>query len=1215
MFAKIALFEFRYQLKNPVFWVGVILFFLLTFGLTTSDQISIGSNSNVHVNSPYAMAQAQLAFALFFMFVSTAFVANVVVRDDETGYGPIVRATRVRKFDYLFGRFLGAFLAVALGFLAVPLATFIGTLMPWVDPDKIGAFRPLDYAYTYLVIALPGLFLTSAGFFALATATRSMMGTYVGLVAVLVTYTVVTALASKPEYMTAMGYLDPMGFGAVDLVTRYWTVAEKNTLWIPIAGPILWNRALWFAVALALLAVAYVNFRFETRGRKAKKAEKMATEVAAPAQAPTSSPAARAVPRFDRAGARAQLIARTRLDLAQVFKSPAFFVLLALGLCNAGAGLWLIDGGYGVAIYPVTRQMIEVLRGAFAFIPVIVAIYYAGELVWRERDRGTEEIIDAAPVPDWAFVLPKILAIALVFAALLSVSIVAAVLVQALKGYADFEFGKYVWWYLIPLTVSLTLFAVLAVFVQALVPHKFVGWGVMVIYIVAQIVAAAYGLDHGLYRYGGGGLLGPIAPLSDMNGQGRAGEAEWWFRAYWSAIALVLGVLTYALWRRGKETRLTPRLRRLPGRLRGTAGALMAAGVVAALGLGGFIFLNTNIWNAYHTSQDDERWAADYEKALLHYETLPQPKITDVKLNVALYPDHPEAVVNGVYVIQNKTSAPIRELHVRFDHYLKVVGLSVEGARPKQTFERFNYRIFTFDTPMAPGEKRRLSFKTELGQKGFRNSGNMTAIVENGTFLNDMEIAPLLGMDRTMLLTDRAKRRKYRLKPAELRMPKLEDDAARQFNLLRKDADWVNSDITVSTLADQTPIAPGYRVSDVTADGRRTARFVTEAPIMDFFSIQSARYAVRHEPYKGVDLSVYYYPGHPWNVDRMIRALKVGLDYDQANFSPYQFRQVRILEFPAFQGAFAQSFANTIPYSEDIGFIFDSRDKSKIDMVTYVTAHELGHQWWAHQVIGAKMQGVTMLDETLAQYSALMAMEKLYGRDQIRKFLKYELDAYLRSRGGETIEEEPLERVEDQAYIHYRKGSLVMYRLKDVIGEDKVNAALRALLKQYAFKGAPYPKSTDLVALFRQEAGPDPIKQQLITDLFEKITIYDLRTVKAVSKKRADGRYDVTLTLSAKKHYADGKGKETYAPMNEPVDIGLFAKEPGKKGFTAKDVIAMQRMMVKSGTATATVSFVTDRAPAYAGIDPYNTMIDRNSDENLAKVGGWISRPCGPGCP
>jgi aminopeptidase N len=1202
MFAKIVGFEFRYQLRNPVFWVGVILFFLLTFGLTTSDQISIGSNSNVHVNSPYAMAQAQLALSLFFMFVSTAFVANVVVRDDETGYGPIVRATRVRKFDYLFGRFLGAFLAVALGFLAVPLATFIGTLMPWVDPEKIGAFRPGDYAYTYLVIALPGLFLTSAGFFALATATRSMMGTYVGLVAVLVTYTIVTTLAAKPEYMTAMGYLDPMGFGAVDLVTRYWTVAEKNTVLIPIMGPILWNHALWTVVALALLGLAYVNFRFETRGKKAKKAEKLAKEAVAPAQPAATAAFARAIPRFDAAAARAQLFARTRLDLAQVFRSPAFVVLLALGLLNAGGGLWLLDGGYGVAIYPVTRQMINVLRGAFAFIPVIVAIYYAGELVWRERDRGTEEIIDAAPAPDWVFVAPKILAIALVFVSLLAVSIVAALLVQLLKGYSGFEIGKYLWWYLTPLTVSLILFAVLAVFVQALVPHKFIGWGVMVVYIVAQIVAVAYGFDHGLYRYGGGGLIGPMAPLSDMNGQGRAGEAGWWFRAYWTAIALVLGVLTYALWRRGKETRFAPRLRRLPGRLRGPAGALLAGGVVAAVALGGFIFLNTNVWNVYYTTLDDDRWAADYEKALLPYETLPQPKITDVHLNVALYPDHPKAVVNGVYVIQNKTAAPIRELHVRFDHYLKVVSLSVEGARPKQTFERFNYRIFTFDTPMAPGDRRRLSFQTELGQKGFRNSGNLTGIVDNGTFINDEEIAPLIGMDRSMLLTDRSKRRKYGLKPPELRMPKLEDDAARQFNLLRKDADWVNSDITVSTLADQTPIAPGYKLSDVTADGRRTARFVTEAPINDFFSIQSGRYAIKHETYKGIDLSVYYHPGHPWNVDRMIRALKVGLDYDQANFSPYQFRQVRIQEFPAFQGAFAQSFANTIPYSEDIGFIFDSRDPAKIDMVTYVTAHELGHQWWAHQVIGARMQGVTMLDETLAQYSAIMAMEKLYGRDQIRKFLKYELDAYLRSRGGETIEEEPLERVEDQAYIHYRKGSLVMYRLKDVIGEEAVNAALRALLKQYALKGAPYPKSTDLVTLFRQEAGPDPIKQHLITDLFEKITVYDLRTVKAVSKKRADGKFDVTLTLLAKKHYADGKGKETDAPMNEPVDVGLFAREPGKKGFGAGDVILMQRMMVKSGTAT--VTFVTDRAPAYAGIDPYNTMIDRNSDENIAKVGG-----------
>jgi ABC-2 type transport system permease protein len=269
MFFKIVDFEFRYQLKNPVFWVAAGLFFLLTFGSVTIDEVQIGASANVHVNSPYAMTETTLALSLFFMFVSTAFVANVVVRDDETGFGPIVRATRVKKASYLYGRFLGAFLAVAVAFLAVPLATLVGSLMPWVDPEKIGPFRPGDYLYTYVVMALPSLFLTSSGFFALATATRSMMGTYLGVVGVLVTYTLVTALAAKPEYMQVMAYADPMGFGAVDQATRYWTVIERNTALVPLTGPLLWNRLLWTGVAAALLAIAYATFHFEVRGKKA----------------------------------------------------------------------------------------------------------------------------------------------------------------------------------------------------------------------------------------------------------------------------------------------------------------------------------------------------------------------------------------------------------------------------------------------------------------------------------------------------------------------------------------------------------------------------------------------------------------------------------------------------------------------------------------------------------------------------------------------------------------------------------------------------------------------------------------------------------------------------------------------------------------------------------------------------------------------------------
>jgi aminopeptidase N len=354
---------------------------------------------------------------------------------------------------------------------------------------------------------------------------------------------------------------------------------------------------------------------------------------------------------------------------------------------------------------------------------------------------------------------------------------------------------------------------------------------------------------------------------------------------------------------------------------------------------------------------------------------------------------------------------------------------------------------------------------------------------------------------------------------------------------------------------------------------------------------------VQRERWNGVDLAVYYNPGHEYNVQRMMKAMKFALQVFNERFTPYQFRQARILEFPGYS-SFAQSFANTIPYSEDIGFLFHHTDPNKIDMVTYVTAHEIAHQWWGHQLSPADQQGSAMLVESFAQYSALLAMEKMYGPEQVRRFLKYELDRYLRARGGEVVEELPLARVEEQDYIHYRKATVVMYTLRDVIGEEKVSRAMKRLLQQYAFKAAPYPNTRDFIKLLREEAGPqyDP----LITDLLEKITLLDVKASEARAKKRADGKYEVTLEIDARKVYADGQGKETESPMNEPLDIGVFTARPGDADFSAKSVLHFQRQAVHSGHQTVTV--VVDREPKFAGVDPYNKWVDRNSDDNLHEV-------------
>jgi ABC-2 type transport system permease protein len=1196
MFRKIAGFELRYQLKSPVFWVVAVIFFLLTFGAATIDQIRIGGGGSIHKNAPFAIAQTHLILSIFYMFVTTAFVANVVVRDDETGFGPILHSTQIRKFDYLYGRFTGAFLAAAISFLVVPLAIFVGSFMPWIDPERLGPNVLNAYLFSYFALALPSIFLTSAIFFALATVTRSMMWTYVGVIAFMVLFIIAGIALDRPEFEKGAAIWEPLGTAAYSLVTKYWTATERNTLTPPLAGVLLWNRVFCLTLASAFLAAAYFLFKAQSAelagDRKVKKTKAGAADLDTPPVFTGPLP----VPTHDRKSAWAQLVARTRLDMGQVFKSPAYFVLLFLGLANAMGSLWFATdaGRYGGVIYPVTRVLLMPLMGSFGLIPMIIAIYYSGELVWRERERKTHEIIDATPVPDWAFVGPKTLAISLVLISTLLVSVLAAIISQLAHAYTNLELGKYLLWYVLPQSVDWILLAVLAVFLQTISPHKFIGWGLMVIYIVATITFGNLGFEHKLYTYG----AVTDTPFSDMNGQGKFWIGAWWLRLYWSACAVVLVVLAYGLWRRGTESRLWPRLARLPRRMTGKAGATLASALVVLAATGAFVFVNTNVWNAYRTNIDNDKWQADYEKTLLPFENTPQPKIVSMLMEVDLYPDEPRVSTWGAYVIENRTGAPLKEIHVRFDRDLTVKGLSIQGARSKKTYDRFNYRIFAFDTPMAPGERRKMSFTTERAQRGFPNSGAESRVVSNGTFLNNMEIAPILGMSRDGLLKDRAKRRKYGL-PAERRMAKLGDVPSMQFNGLRKDADWVSSDITVSTVADQTPIAPGYKVSDVVKGDRRVARFVTEAPIQNFVSIQSARYKISRETYKGVDLAVYYDAQHPWNIDRMRGAMKASLDYMSTEFSPYQFRQLRFQEFPDY-AQFAQSFANTIPWSEGMFFISDYRKTDKIDMVTYVGAHEIGHQWWAHQVIGADQQGGAMLSETLAQYSALMVMKRMYGESQIRKFLKFELDSYLRARGGDPLEEQPLYKVEEQPYVYYRKGSLVMYRLQNEIGEAAVNRALRKLIADHAFKGAPYPTTLDFLAAVRAEAPAD--KQALITDLFEKITLYDIKTKSASVKARADGKFDVTLTVEAKKMYADGKGKETPASLNEAMDIGLFTAEPGKKDFKAANVVLYERRPIRSGVQTLT--FTVAKAPKFAGIDPYNTVIDRNGDDNTVKVGG-----------
>jgi hypothetical protein len=600
------------------------------------------------------------------------------------------------------------------------------------------------------------------------------------------------------------------------------------------------------------------------------------------------------------------------------------------------------------------------------------------------------------------------------------------------------------------------------------------------------------------------------------------------------------------------------------------------------------------VLNHYESSAQATRKRADYEKAYGKYKDLPQPRISAVRTQVDIDPYGRRLRIRGHYTLVNRHTAPIDTLHVNFDTDFTVRSLAFEPHDTVSDDRRLGYAIYRLKTPLAPGALMAFDFDIEYAPRGFTNEPTGQFLVANGSFFNS-QVLPHFGYQTSMQLTDRGDRRKYGLPPDVPRMPRLGDAKARGNNYVSNDADWVDFQTTVSTAPDQIALAPGYLTRTWTADGRRYFTYVMDRPMLDYYSWLSARYAVKKDSFEGIAIEVYYDPDHAWNVDRMIQAAKDSLAYYQAHFTPYQFRQLRILEFPNYR-QFAQSFANTIPYSESLGFIADLRDPARIDYVYYVTAHEVAHQWWAHQVIGADMQGSTLLSESLAQYSALMVMKRKYGADQMRRFLKYELDKYLMSRATETVAEEPLAKVENQQYIHYNKGSLVFYALQDYVGEDAFDAVLRRFLLDWQFRGPPYPDSQDFMDALSRSL--DPEWKGLLEDLFWKITLFDNRISDASATRLPDGRYRVTLKVHAGKVYVDGTGRETAAQPDVPVDIGVFAAPPGK-GMDGKPLY-LEKRLLPAGDSTLTLT--VDGVPAEAGIDPFNELIDRVSGDNRRAV-------------
>ena len=224
-----------------------------------------------------------------------------------------------------------------------------------------------------------------------------------------------------------------------------------------------------------------------------------------------------------------------------------------------------------------------------------------------------------------------------------------------------------------------------------------------------------------------------------MNGQGHYWIGRAWFRLYWFAFALILLVLAYGLWRRGTETRFLPRLGRLPRRLARLCRRADGCWRCSSRPAPGRSSLQHRHSQRVPHQRRRRSLAATTRRTLYEYHTPQSRKITDVALNVAIYPHEPRIVTTGGYRWSNSTDKPMTVLHVRLPRDLQAdAHRAARMAAALRPLPLPHLRLRQADA--ARRDARRCASRSVWEQQGFKNSGNLTRIVDNGTFVNDRKI-------------------------------------------------------------------------------------------------------------------------------------------------------------------------------------------------------------------------------------------------------------------------------------------------------------------------------------------------------------------------------------------------------------------------------------------------------------------------------------------
>jgi len=1086
IFKKIVVSEIVYQVRKPLFIVFAAIVFILSFhdititSPTASGLISIGPlnhNATLVISKLVGIISALIIIAAPFI------IAQAVQRDFDHNLHSIMYSYPISDSEYLLGRFLGAFLSFSiLPFIAI-IGAWIGGMT--LADSYTGYFHIGLYLCPFILIVLPGLLFGSAVIFWVTLKTRKNSTIYLTAITVFVFLFLIQAfLGDQIRYVSQstigtikwLTLLDPFGASVLSLETTGMTVAEKNDFTLFSSSFLVIHRLFWTVISIGLLVTIKRTFlRTYSLDRK-RMNRKSSNEVSVYSPVRELAQLPQVTVTYNLSSKLSSLFRLSWFDFKYSVFNIGFVLIILLSLSSLHSNF--IKNVDSTGIFPTTSYFINTGMDNVDMPILLLVLFFTGVIIWREKDHNFDRILYSYPIKNTFILGQKWISLSLIilfyFFIIFSFGVLSQTLIYGfsdlnLKAYGSYLAGYKVFNYLV-IATGFSLIHILS-------PNKFIGYALSVVGILFVLFAPSLGIVTHLLRPG----TLPEAPYSELNQFNPVSTINGWLRLYWGlfvAFALAWAIIMID---RGGNTSWRKRLSESRVNMRLILGVL---GISVLSGFG-YISVKSTLFTPAIT---DIQTYLEYEKLYKQYEGRAQPAITDIKLNVDLYPSDNSGSIEGIYGVKNTSETLIEEIHITLINTeattLKQLFINREGMFFIKDFET-GYAVYSFEEALQPGDSTTFSYSLVFNENKYKDHNFNLNLADNGlildSFAGNIKYFPQIGYKRELEVQNETLRAEKGIDKKPSTLIKYSDN--RPPSQMARDI--INYEAVISTEIDHTAISSGYLVEMWSKENRNNYHYKTQSPISGEFGIVSGEYQKHTEATNGLTINIFFDPKHDYNLQSITEGIKDSYRFNTSYFGEYSFYpEINIVEVPGYGviNGTALSKPSLILWNENGGFTADIQHMY-IDRVYSTAVHEMAHQWWGHQLRPISFtEGQQLMYETIAQYVRLTALKEKYDSSVVNRFLEEEKFYYKTGVSLSSKKEPPLFKASD-SHIIYNKGTLVMDSLRVLLGEQKLNDILRRFYSEYALNNKN-PVSGDFVRIFKEQA-PDSVTGVVINLLTE----------------------------------------------------------------------------------------------------------------------------------